>query len=137
MEEGNFEREDRRFGDRGGFGERRPSRKSFGPIPVKEGDTYDVEIEGIGDKGDGIAKVQGYVIVVPNVKKGDRVKVKINAVRGKVSFGEVVGEAEKTESKEDEEAAALTEESDEEPGEESESEEDLSQDTDTKEEEKE
>lgn len=86
---------DRDFGgERGGFGDgERPARKSFGPIPVKEGDIYDVEIEGIGDKGDGIAKVQGYVIVIPNVKKGDHVKVKVNAVRGKVSFGEVVGEA--------------------------------------------
>lgn len=83
------------FGGRGsGFGGDRSQRKSFGPIPVKEGDTYDVEIEGIGDKGDGIAKVQGYVIVVPNVKKGDHVKVRVNAVRGKVSFGEVVGEVE-------------------------------------------
>lgn len=64
-----------------------------GPIPVKEGDTYDVTIEGIGEKGDGIAKINGYVIIVPRVKKGDRVKVRVNAVRGKVSFGEVVGEA--------------------------------------------
>ena len=99
--DGNFERRgssrDRGFGgereERGGFGGERAPRKSFGPIPVKEGDIYDVEIEGIGDKGDGIAKVQGYVIVIPNVKKGDHVKVKVNAVRGKVSFGEVVGEA--------------------------------------------
>ncbi len=70
---------------------RRPNSR-FGDIPVKEGDTYDVEIEGIGEKGDGIAKIKGYVIIVPNVKKGDRVKVKVNAVRGKVSFGEVIGE---------------------------------------------
>ena len=94
MEEGYEERNmgNREFGQRG-F-QRKPMRKAFGPIPVKEGDTYDVEIEGIGDKGDGIAKVQGYVIVVPNVKKGDRVKVKVNAVRGRVSFGEAIGPAE-------------------------------------------
>ena len=68
------------------------NRKSrFGPIPVKEGDEYDVTIEGIGEKGDGIAKVQGYVIIVPNVQKGENVKVKVKAVRGKVSFGEVIG----------------------------------------------
>ena len=77
------------FGDR----ENSRSRGSRGPIPVKEGDTYDVEIEGIGEKGDGIAKINGYVIIVPNVKKGDQVKVRVNAVRGKVSFGEVIGEA--------------------------------------------
>lgn len=67
-------------------------RRSFGPVPVKEGDVYDVTIEGIGEKGDGIAKIQGFVIVVPKTQQGQRVKVKITAVRGKVSFGEVVGE---------------------------------------------
>lgn len=67
-------------------------RASFGPVPVKEGETYDVTIEGIGEKGDGIAKIQGFVIVVPKTQQGQRVKVKITAVRGKVSFAEVVGE---------------------------------------------
>ncbi|MBI2597689.1 MAG: TRAM domain-containing protein, partial [Candidatus Diapherotrites archaeon] len=57
------------------------------PIPVKEGDTYEVTIENLGEKGDGIAKVKGYVIIIPNVKKGERVKIKVNAIRGKVSFG--------------------------------------------------
>ena len=106
MEEGNYERRD--FGNK--FGGRKPMRKQFGPIPVKEGDTYDVEIEGIGDKGDGIAKVQGYVIVIPNVKKGDRVKIKINAVRGRVSFGEVIGQAESAPEEKPEEPAAEPEE---------------------------
>ncbi len=84
----------------------RPQRRQgFGPVPVKEGDTYDVTIEGIGEKGDGIAKIQGFVIVVPKTQQGQRVKVKITAVRGKVSFGEVVGEAttEAEETSDDEE----------------------------------
>ena len=71
----------------------RNNRRSFGPVPVKEGETYDVTIEGIGEKGDGIAKIQGFVIVVPKTQQGQRVKIRITAVRGKVSFGEVVGEA--------------------------------------------
>ena len=61
-----------------------------GNIPVKEGEIYDVVIEGIGEKGDGIARVEGYVIVVPGVQKGDSVAVKVTAIRGRVSFGEVV-----------------------------------------------
>lgn len=77
----------------------RRNNKRFGPIPVKEGDTYEVEIEGIGEKGDGIARVNGYVIIVPNVQKGDNVKVKVNAVRGKVSFGEVLEKTEKASGK--------------------------------------
>ncbi|MFH1256311.1 MAG: TRAM domain-containing protein [Candidatus Diapherotrites archaeon] len=59
-------------------------------VPVKEGEMYDVEIEGVGEKGDGIARIQGFVVIVPNTKQGDKVKVKVNAVRGKVSFAEVV-----------------------------------------------
>src|SRR3989344_4737623 len=94
-------------------GNRRPNSR-FGDIPVKEGDTYDVEIEGIGEKGDGIAKIKGYVIIVPNVKKGDKVKVKVNAVRGKVSFGEVIGQADASE----EEESDTEEETDEEVSEE-------------------
>jgi predicted RNA-binding protein with TRAM domain len=75
------------------YDSRPPRRQGFGPVPVREGETYDVTIEGIGEKGDGIAKIQGFVIVVPKTQQGQRVKVKITAVRGKVSFGEVVGEA--------------------------------------------
>ncbi len=63
------------------------------PVPVKEGDTYSVTIEGIGEKGDGIAKVQGFVIIVPKTQQGQQCQVRITAVRGKVAFGEVVGEA--------------------------------------------
>ena len=53
----------RKFGGRG-FGGRGESRR---PIPVKEGDTYDVEIESVGEKGDGIGKIEGYVVIVPNI----------------------------------------------------------------------
>ena len=68
------------------------TKRFSSPPPVKEGDTYDVEIINVGEKGDGIAKIDGFVIVVPNTEKGQKVKVKVTAVRGKVSFAEVVGE---------------------------------------------
>ncbi|MFH1587029.1 MAG: TRAM domain-containing protein [Candidatus Diapherotrites archaeon] len=60
--------------------------------PLKEGEIREMEIIGVGEKGDGIAKVEGFVVIVPGTKSGDKVQVKITAVRGKVSFGEVVGE---------------------------------------------
>lgn len=76
--------------------------QGFGEKPVKEGQSYDVIVEGIGSKGDGIGKIQGFVLVIPGVKKGDNVKVKVTAVRGKVAFAEVVGQGEaKPESKEE------------------------------------
>ncbi|MBT5397396.1 TRAM domain-containing protein [Candidatus Woesearchaeota archaeon] len=57
--------------------------------PVRAGETYEVEIQSIGGKGDGIARVKGFVLFVPNVKKGDYVKIKITKVLQNVGFAEV------------------------------------------------
>jgi 23S rRNA (uridine2552-2'-O)-methyltransferase len=64
----------------------------FGAIPVKEGEVRELQIVAIGEKGDGIAKIEGFVIVVPNTEEGKNYRVKITAIRGKVGFGEVVRE---------------------------------------------
>ena len=59
--------------------------------PATEGETRTLEIEDIGEQGDGIARVEcGYVIIVPSTKQGDRVKVKITDVRENVAFAEVL-----------------------------------------------
>ncbi len=58
--------------------------------PVIAGETYDVSIEGIAKQGDGIAKVEGFVIFVPGTKVGDKVKIKVNKVMRKFAFGEKV-----------------------------------------------
>lgn len=58
--------------------------------PVNAGETYEVSIESVGGKGDGVAKVKGFVLFVPNVKKGDYVKIKITKVLPSVGFAEVV-----------------------------------------------
>lgn len=64
-------------------------------VPVEEGKEYEVSIQAIGGKGDGIARIQGFVVFVPNVAKGDYVKIKIKKVLEKASFGEVVAQLEK------------------------------------------
>ncbi|MFC1728409.1 TRAM domain-containing protein [Nanoarchaeota archaeon] len=61
--------------------------------PVKVGEEIDVKVEAVGEKGDGIAKVKGFVLFIPNVKEGDEVKVRITKVLRKVGFADVVGEA--------------------------------------------
>lgn len=77
------------YGDReGGF---RP-RRSF--APVKVGEELDVKVEAVGEKGDGVAKVKGFVLFIPGVNEGDEVKVKVTKVLRKVGFAEVVGRAE-------------------------------------------
>lgn len=59
--------------------------------PVEEGEVRRVEIESIGDQGDGIAKVdRGYVLVVPNGEPGDLLTVRIETVTPTVGFAEIV-----------------------------------------------
>lgn len=61
--------------------------------PVEEGERRVVEIEDIGEQGDGIARVErGYVVIVPDTERGDRVTVKITDVRQNVAFAEVVNQ---------------------------------------------
>lgn len=59
--------------------------------PVSEGQTREVEIESLGDQGDGIAKVErGYVVIVPDTEVGERVTVRLDKVRENVGFAEVI-----------------------------------------------
>jgi len=59
--------------------------------PVDEGEIREVEIEDMGDQGDGIARVdRGYVVFVPDTELGDRVTVRITETRENVAFAEVV-----------------------------------------------
>ncbi len=58
--------------------------------PVKAGEDYEVTINAVGEKGDGIARVKGFVVFVPNVKKGDVVTIRITKVLPKVGFATVV-----------------------------------------------
>ena len=61
--------------------------------PVKEGDEIEVKIEAVGEKGDGIAKKDGFVLFVPGTKQGQDVRIKVTRVLRNVGFAEVVGEA--------------------------------------------
>jgi len=65
-------------------------RREFGEKPVKVGDELDVTIEAIAQKGDGIAKVQGFVVFVPGTNQGDNIKIRITDVRGRHAIAEKV-----------------------------------------------
>ena len=59
--------------------------------PVEEGETRTVEIESLGEQGDGIARVErGFVVIVPDTEPSERVTVKITDVRENVAFADVV-----------------------------------------------
>ncbi len=71
--------------------------------PVEEGERYEVEIEDIGKEGDGVAKVENFVVFVPDTEVGDQVEIEITRVLRTLAFGEVVGEADIEETEEIEE----------------------------------
>ena len=48
-----------------------------GPKPVEQGKEYDVSVTEISRKGDGIARIQGFVIFVKGGQVGQNCKVKI------------------------------------------------------------
>ena len=109
----------------------RGGRSGFRPrnfAPVKVGDELDVKIEAVGEKGDGIAKKDGFVLFVPSTKQGDEVRIKVTRVLQKVGFAEVIGEKAGSGDSEAETGQESQEQSYEEPTEEksSDSEEDYS-----------
>lgn len=58
--------------------------------PVKVGDKYDVKIEDTAKQGDGIARISGLVVFVPNTKINDSVKVEIKEIKRNCAVAEVV-----------------------------------------------
>jgi predicted RNA-binding protein with TRAM domain len=64
----------------GGGGNKGFNRGSPAAKPVEVGKEYDVDITEISSQGDGIARVQGFVIFVKNGKVKQNVKVKVKQV---------------------------------------------------------
>ncbi len=117
----------RGYGGGGGYG----GQRGFPPKPVDVGKEYDVEIQETSQRGDGIARIKGLVVFVPNTKPGDKVKIRITRISRRFCEAEVVGQSEgkpesetetETETAEAETATTTEEETDTETEEETESE---------------
>ncbi len=57
---------------------------------LEEDKVYEVRVDAVGRKGDGIAKMDKYTIFIPNVKTGDIAKVRIKKISGSLAFAELV-----------------------------------------------
>lgn len=64
--------------------------RSAPAAPVEVGKEYDVKIEDIAREGDGIARIEGFIIFVPETKVGDMVKIKIDKVMRRFAVGHKV-----------------------------------------------
>jgi len=60
------------------------------PKPVKVGDEVEVTISEVSRRGDGVTRIQGYVVFVPKAKQGDHVKIKITQLRPNYAVGEII-----------------------------------------------
>ena len=65
-------------------------REESPSVPVEEGEVYDVTIQDLARQGDGIARIEGFVVFVPNTSVGDEVQIKVERVLPKFAFATVV-----------------------------------------------
>ncbi len=81
----------RRFGGGSRFGGRDRNfrdRNDDLPKPVKVGDELDVEIKEMGSNGDGIARVNNFVVFVKGATMGEKPHIKITDVRQRFAVAE-------------------------------------------------
>ncbi|HET7389247.1 MAG TPA: TRAM domain-containing protein [Nitrososphaeraceae archaeon] len=72
----------------------RSFNRDFAPKPVEVGKEYDVEVTEISRQGDGIARVQGFVVFIKNGKHGQKVKVQVTQVGNRFATATIVAGAE-------------------------------------------
>jgi predicted RNA-binding protein with TRAM domain len=103
-----YGRRERRGSYGGGYGRREGGRSygpGFPPKPVEIGKEYDVEIQETSRRGEGIARIKGLVVFVPNTKPGDKVKIRVTRISRRFCEAEVVGAGEPKAEEEASEAA--------------------------------
>jgi len=81
--------EKRGFGQRrGGF--RGRSGPRFIPKPVETGKEYEVDVTEKSRRGEGVGRIEGLVLFIPNTNPGDHVTVKITRISSRFAEAEVV-----------------------------------------------
>ena len=58
--------------------------------PVETGEEYTVEIEEIGEEGDGVAYVEEFVVLVPDSNLGEQALIEIREVEESFATAELV-----------------------------------------------
>jgi predicted RNA-binding protein with TRAM domain len=72
----------------------RPRRGRFIPKPVEVGKEYEVDVQEMSRRGEGIARIQSLVIFIAGAKQGDHVKIKITRISRKFAEATLVGKEE-------------------------------------------
>jgi predicted RNA-binding protein with TRAM domain len=73
-----------RYGSRSNY-----TNRSFGSKPVETGKEYNVQITETSRKGDGIARIQGFLIFVKGGKIGEQVKIMVTEARSRFAISRI------------------------------------------------
>jgi predicted RNA-binding protein with TRAM domain len=71
---------------RGRFG----GNRFGGPKPVESGKEYDVQVTEISRKGDGVARVQGFIVFVKGGRVGQKTRVRVTHVGDRFATAETI-----------------------------------------------
>lgn len=78
----------------GGEGESQPQQRAQGAFskekPVKVGEEIEVAVSELSRRGDGVARIQGFVIFIPNTKPGMQAKIRIKEIRPNFATAELI-----------------------------------------------
>src|ERR687884_24539 len=61
-----------------------------GPKPVESGKEYDVQVTEISRKGDGVARVQGFIVFVKGGRVGQKTRVRVTHVGDRFATAETI-----------------------------------------------
>ena len=74
----------------GGGGGRFGGSRFGGPKPVETGKEYDVQVTEISRKGDGVARVQGFIIFVKGGRVGQKTRIRVTHVGDRFATAETI-----------------------------------------------
>jgi predicted RNA-binding protein with TRAM domain len=70
--------------------QQRGSPTFFKEKPVKVGEEIDVTVSEVSRRGDGVARIQGFVIFIPTAKQGMQAKIRIKEIRPNYATAELI-----------------------------------------------
>jgi predicted RNA-binding protein with TRAM domain len=76
--------------DSGDDSQRRSPASPSKEKPVKVGEEIDVTVTELSRRGDGVARIQGFVIFIPNTKQGMQAKIRIKEIRPNFATAELI-----------------------------------------------
>ena len=83
-------------------------RTETGGKPVEAGKEYKVRIIDRSERGEGVARIEGFIVFVRGAKPGEEVRIKVTNVGARAATGEIIPEPSGT-SSESEPTPATTE----------------------------